>query len=149
LIIVALIGAVAFVVEHKKRQGFACAGGVCTLQDVKPVAQPAAAEAPAAKPLPRLLDLGAGKCVPCKMMVPILDELKTAYAGKLDVVFVDVWENPQAGEQYGIRIIPTQIFYDAEGRELFRHEGFFAKDDILAKWKELGYALAGEPQNKE
>lgn len=141
LIVVALIGAVAFVVEHKKRQGFACASGVCTLQDVKPVAQPAAAEAPAAKPLPRLLDLGAGKCVPCKMMVPVLDELKTAYAGKLDVVFVDVWENPQAGEQYSIRIIPTQIFYDAEGRELFRHEGFFAKDDILAKWKELGVSL--------
>ena len=94
-----------------------------------------------AKPLPRLLDLGAGKCVPCKMMAPILDELKTTYAGKLEVVFIDVWENKQAGEHYGIRMIPTQIFYDDAGKELFRHEGFFSKDDILAKWKELGVSL--------
>ncbi|MFA6173833.1 MAG: thioredoxin family protein [Kiritimatiellales bacterium] len=135
LIVVALIGAVVFVVEHKKRQGFSCAGGACT-------PPPPAAGTPVQKPLPRLLDLGAGKCVPCKMMAPILDELKTAYAGKLDVVFIDVWENKQAGEQYGIRMIPTQIFYDAEGKELFRHEGFFAKEDILAKWKELGVELS-------
>ena len=141
LIVIALIGAVVFVVEHKKRQGFACAGGVCTLQDVKQAAQPVAAETPAQKPLPRLLDLGAGKCIPCKMMAPIIDELKPAYAGKLEVVFIDVWENQQAGQQYGIRVIPTQIFYDAEGKELFRHEGFFAKEDILTKWKELGVNL--------
>ena len=140
-IVIALIGAVAFVVEHKKRQGFACAGGVCTLQDMKQPAQPAVAEIPASKPLPRLLDLGAGKCVPCKMMAPILDELKTTCAGKLEVVFIDVWENKQAGEQYGIRMIPTQIFYGTDGKELFRHEGFFAKEDILAKWKELGVTL--------
>ena len=141
LIVVALIGAVVFVVEYKKRQGLACAGGVCTLQDVEPISHPAAAATPAQKPLPRLLDLGAGKCIPCKMMVPVLDELKTTYAGKLDVVFIDVWENQQAGQQYGIRMIPTQIFYDADGKELFRHEGFFAKEDILAKWKELGVEL--------
>jgi thioredoxin 1 len=141
LIVVALIGAVAFVVENKKQHSFVCAGGVCTLpsDDAKP---PVVAETPAQKPLPRLLDLGAGKCIPCKMMVPILDELKTTYAGKLEVVFIDVWENQQAGEQYGIRVIPTQIFYDAEGKELFRHEGFFAKEDILAKWKELGIELS-------
>lgn len=141
LIIIALLGAVAFVVEHKKRQGFACAGGVCTLQDVEQTAQPVAAETPAQQPLPRLIDLGAGKCVPCKLMVPVLDELKTTYEGKLDVVFIDVLENQQAGRQYGIRMIPTQIFYDAAGKELFRHEGFFSKEDILAKWKELGVSL--------
>jgi len=140
LIVIALLGAVAFVVEHKKRQGFVCAGGVCTLPP-RDAAQPDVAEPPAQKSLPRLLDLGAGKCVPCKMMAPILDELKTAYAGKLEVVFIDVWENKQAGEQYGIRVIPTQIFYNAEGKELFRHEGFFAKEDILAKWQEFGVNL--------
>ena len=141
LIVVALIGAVAFVVEHKKRQGFVCAGGACTLQDAEQTAQPVAVQTPVQKPLPRLLDLGAGKCVPCKMMAPILDELKTTCTGKMDVVFIDVWENQQAGQQYGVRIIPTQIFYDAAGKELFRHEGFFAKEDILAKWKELGVNL--------
>lgn len=140
LIVVALIGVVVFAVEHKKRQGFACAGGVCTLPP-RDAAQPAVAEPPAQKSLPRLVDLSAGKCVPCKMMEPILDELKTTYAGKLEVVFIDVWENQQAGEQYGIRVIPTQIFYDADGKELFRHEGFFSKEDILAKWKEFGVNL--------
>ena len=87
--------------------------------------------------LPRLVDLGADKCIPCKMMAPILEELKTEYAGRLKVDFIDVWENPDAGKGYGIRIIPTQIFYDSSGKELFRHEGFFSKADILAKWKEL------------
>ena len=117
-------------------------------------ASPAASEPPAAveassmpepatqgKPLPRLVDLGAGKCIPCKMMVPILEDLKKTYAGRMDVVFVDVLENPDARKTYGIDMIPTQIFYDAAGRERFRHEGFFGKDDILAKWKELGESL--------
>ncbi|MEI6971480.1 MAG: organomercurial lyase [bacterium] len=93
------------------------------------------------KAVPRLVDLGATKCIPCKMMAPILEDLKKTYAGKLDVEFIDVWVNPDAGKKYGINLIPTQIFYDAAGKELFRHEGFFAKEDILAKWKELGVDL--------
>ncbi|MHC4295245.1 MAG: thioredoxin family protein [Planctomycetota bacterium] len=91
------------------------------------------------QPLPHLVDLGASKCIPCKMMAPILEELKADYAGVLQVSFYDVWENPEAGKQYGIRVIPTQIFFDAAGKELWRHEGFMAKEDILAKWKELGF----------
>ena len=88
--------------------------------------------------LPRLVDLGADKCIPCKMMAPILEELKEEYAGRLNVEFIDVWKNPEAGSEYGIKLIPTQIFYDASGKELFRHEGFYSKEDILAKWKEFG-----------
>lgn len=91
--------------------------------------------------LPKLLDLGAGKCVPCRMMAPILEELKKEYAGKMNVEFIDVWVNPDAAKPYGIEVIPTQIFFDADGKELFRHVGFFAKADILAKWKELGVDL--------
>jgi len=103
-----------------------------------------AATAPSGSPpaaIPRLVDLGAGKCIPCKMMAPILEELKKEYAGRLEVVFIDVWEDPQAGAQYGIRMIPTQIFYDATGKERFRHEGFMSKQDILSKWAELGIDL--------
>ncbi len=107
------------------------------------LATPVVAGAPAASGLPRLVDLGADKCIPCKMMAPILEELKEQYRGKLDVVFIDVWKNPDAGKQYGIQLIPTQIFYDATGKERFRHEGFFSKDDILAKWKEFGVDLSG------
>jgi len=107
-------------------------------------ATPAAAPVEA-KPLPRLVDLGAGKCIPCKMMAPILEELEKEFAGRLMVEFIDVWQNPDAGKQYEIGLIPTQIFYDADGKELFRHEGFFAREDILAKWKELGVDLSGKP----
>lgn len=91
--------------------------------------------------LPKLIDLGADKCIPCKMMKPILDELKTNYADKLGVEFIDVWENPGEGEKYGISLIPTQIFYDPDGNEFFRHEGFFSKEEILNEFKKKGIKL--------
>jgi thioredoxin 1 len=93
--------------------------------------------------IPRLVDLGAGKCIPCKMMAPILAELKQTYAGRMDVTFIDVWEQPDEAKKYGINLIPTQIFYDAQGQERFRHEGFYGREDILAKWKEFGVELEG------
>jgi thioredoxin 1 len=96
--------------------------------------------------LPRLVDLGAGKCIPCKMMAPILEELKAEYSGRFKVDFIDVWENPDVGAEYGIHMIPTQIFYDASGKELFRHEGFFSKTDILTKWKELGIEIESKQE---
>jgi thioredoxin 1 len=95
--------------------------------------------------LPRLVDLGAGKCIPCKMMAPILEGLKKEYAGRMNVEFIDVWVNPDAGKPYNIEMIPTQIFFDAEGKELFRHVGFFGKEDILGKWKELGVDVTAKP----
>jgi len=91
--------------------------------------------------IPKLLDLGATSCIPCKMMAPILEEMKKDYAGVLQVEFIDVWKDPAAGTKYGIEQIPTQIFFDAEGKERFRHVGFFGKEGILAKWKELGVDL--------
>ncbi len=96
------------------------------------------------KKLPRLVDLGADKCVPCKMMAPILEGLKKEYGGRMDVEFIDVWKMPGTGKEHGIKVIPTQIFYGADGKELFRHEGFFGKEDILAKWKELGVDLSSK-----
>jgi thioredoxin 1 len=97
--------------------------------------------------LPRLVDLGAGKCIPCKKMAPILEDLKKEYAGRMEVEFIDVWKNPDAGKAYGVEMIPTQIFYDASGKELDRHTGFFGRKDILAKWKELGVNLKPEARN--
>ncbi len=92
------------------------------------------------KAMPRLVELG-GKCILCKMMQPILEELKREYAGRLRVDVFDSLENPDIATEYGVQIFPTQIFFDASGKELFRHEGFFSKEDILAKWKELGVEL--------
>ena len=94
--------------------------------------------------LPRLLDLGAGKCIPCKMMAPVLAQLRETYKGRLEVVFIDVWEDSTPAQAYGVSTIPTQIFFDAQGKERFRHEGFFSREEILAKWKELGVDL-GSP----
>jgi len=89
--------------------------------------------------LPRMVDLGAGACIPCKKMKPILEELRVSHAERFEVVFIDVWEHPEQAEPYEIRLIPTQIFYAPDGEELFRHEGFFSREDILAKWDELGF----------
>jgi thioredoxin 1 len=75
------------------------------------------------------------------MMEPILEELAEEYADKFETVFIDIAQNEEAKEEYSVRVIPTQVFFDAEGNELFRHEGFFSKEDILAKWRELGIDL--------
>jgi len=130
------------------------AAGIIALKNVpqsSPGAEATAVESsipvPASASLPRLLDLGAGKCIPCKMMAPILEELKKEYAGQFEVVFLDVWENPQAAAQYGIRVIPTQIFFDSSGKELFRHEGFYSREDILNRWKTLGIPLKETASN--
>jgi len=77
-----------------------------------------------------MVDLGAKTCIPCKLMAPILEELKVEYQGRSAVIFIDVREEPGQGKRFGIRSIPTQIFYDKHGREIYRHEGFYAKKDI-------------------
>jgi thioredoxin 1 len=143
LILVAVVGTALALTQANRS---ASSGGACcpllgSLTAFSTVALTNATAAPAEKPLPKLLDLGANKCIPCKMMAPILEELKTEYAGQLTVEFIDVWKDPDAGKPYKIEIIPTQIFFDASGKELFRHVGFYAKADILAKWKELGVDL--------
>lgn len=85
-----------------------------------------------------MVDLGAKKCIPCKMMAPILEELAHEYKDRAAIVFIDVWENRNAGKAFGIRAIPTQIFFDSTGKEVLRHEGFFDKSSIVAELNKLG-----------
>lgn len=87
---------------------------------------------------PSLIDFGAGKCIPCKKMKPILDELRQEYEGKANVVFVDVWIDNDIGGRYRVQMIPTQIFYNAKGKEIKRHMGFMDKPEIIKVLKELG-----------
>ena len=139
-IIIALIVAVGIVIASKQ-QG--------KNSDTITIAENVATDsknAPKTENLPQMIDLGAGKCIPCKLMKPILDELKLDYKEQFKVTFIDVWENPDEAKKYNITLIPTQIFYDASGKELARHEGFFSKEDILDKWKELGIDLQGKGQ---
>jgi thioredoxin 1 len=91
--------------------------------------------------LPTLIDLGADKCQACKMMKPVLDDLKVQYQDQFHVIFYDVWQQPDYARQYNIEMIPTQIFLDQNDKELFRHVGYISKEDILAKWRELGYSF--------
>jgi thioredoxin 1 len=85
-----------------------------------------------------MVDIGAKKCIPCKMMAPIMEELEKEYKDRAAIVFIDVWENPAAGKQFRIQLIPTQIFYTAEGKEVLRHEGFMEKAAIVAELAKLG-----------
>ena len=109
-------------------------------------AEPASAKkeaAPAA--LPKLVELGASSCVPCKRMKPIIDELTREQAGVIAVEFIDVKKDAESAKPYKVRIIPCQVFLDASGKERFRHEGFWSKKDITAKWLELGVTLKPAP----
>lgn len=78
-----------------------------------------------------MVDLGATSCIPCKMMAPILKELEVEYKDKAVVTFVDVWLNEGEGKRFGVRAIPTQIFFDKDGKEVFRHVGFMEKQAII------------------
>jgi len=91
-----------------------------------------------AEKLPMLVDLGKGTCIPCKKMKPILEELEVEYKGKTIVRVIDLRYEPREADKYKIRLIPTQIFFDAEGKEVFRHEGFMDKQSIKAKFAEMG-----------
>jgi thioredoxin 1 len=88
--------------------------------------------------LPMLVDLGKGTCIPCKKMKPILEELEKEYKGKAIVKVIDLRYEPKEADKYKIRLIPTQIFFDAERKEVFRHEGFMDKQSIKAKFAEMG-----------
>jgi thioredoxin 1 len=85
-----------------------------------------------------MIDIGARQCIPCQMMEPILKELEKEYQGLAAIVFIDVNKNVAEGHKYRIRSIPTQIFYDREGKEVFRHEGFLDKASIVAQLEQLG-----------
>lgn len=114
-----------------------------------PPAKQPAAKKPEPRSLPKVIDLGATKCIPCKMMAPILEELKKEHRGSLEVVFIDVWENRDAADKYGIQSIPTQIFYDAKGKEFARHVGFFPKEDILKTFEKQGIKLVKPSRPKK
>jgi thiol-disulfide isomerase/thioredoxin len=89
---------------------------------------------------PTLAEFGATGCVPCDMMQPILDGLRKDYPDRLNVVFVHVGEDQVLAARYGTRAIPVRFFFDAEGREVFRHVGFFARDDVNRQLAEMGVA---------
>ena len=92
--------------------------------------------APEQIPVPNMVtmvDLGAKSCIPCKMMAPVLEKVGVYYEGKAAIRFIDVWENPDMKSKYDIQAIPTQIFYDKQGKERERHVGFLDEESIKEK----------------
>jgi thioredoxin 1 len=85
-----------------------------------------------------MVDLGATSCLPCKMMAPTLKKLKRVYKGKAAIIFIDVWKHRGQSKRFGIRVIPTQIFFDKNGKEVYRHKGFMSKKAIIRQLKKMG-----------
>jgi len=139
--------AATFALRGAKRASYlrpAAEAGAPAAQAASPAAQaptatPAAPVAPRQRP--RLVELGSVRCQACQQMMKVLDALRASQGERLQVDFVDVFEDPAAGKRYGLTLIPTQIFFDAAGKEIFRHTGFLSHDDILAKYRELGVKL--------
>jgi thioredoxin 1 len=105
--------------------GMALPQSQTTKTESKAVAQPR-------KPLVTFVELGSVKCIPCKQMQPVMKAIEEKYGKQISVVFYDVWKPEQQhyAEQYGIKLIPTQVFLDKDGKEFFRHEGFYPEAEI-------------------
>jgi thioredoxin 1 len=86
------------------------------------------------------IELGSVNCIPCKKMQPVMKAIGEQYGERVRVVFYDVWtaEQKPMAQKYGIRLIPTQIFLDENGKEFFRHEGFFPEEEIHALFQKRG-----------
>ena len=85
-----------------------------------------------------LIDLGADQCVPCKMMAPILSKLEKDYKDKAAIVVIDVYRHNDQVQRFGIRAIPTQIFFDPNGKEVYRHTGFMSEKAIVEQLANMG-----------
>ena len=99
------------------------------------------APAPQTARVPTLVELGSKSCKSCRAMIPVLDELRRAHPTTLRVRFIDVWKDPRASETFRVRIIPTQVLLDPDGRELQRHTGFWSATAIRSAFAALGYRL--------
>lgn len=84
------------------------------------------------KPKVTFVELGSVNCIPCKQMQPIMKSVEEKYGEQIKVIFYDVWKSDQKkyAQQYGIKLIPTQVFLDEKGKEFFRHEGFYPESEI-------------------
>ncbi|MCF8025608.1 MAG: thioredoxin family protein [Desulfobacteraceae bacterium] len=103
--------------------------------------------------LPTMVEFGADGCGPCDRMQPILDQMRKDYPDSLNVVFVHVGEDQMLAARFGVRSIPVQVFYDADGKEVFRHTGFLPKEKVYSQLASMGvgpqpaeaFAIGGGP----
>lgn len=86
---------------------------------------------------PILVDFGANSCLPCRQLRPILKEIRKEFSGRAEVLVLDVYKYQNLAREYKIQLIPTLIFFDSKGKEVFRHVGVMGKDKIISKLKEI------------
>lgn len=77
------------------------------------------------------VELGSVNCIPCRQMQPVMRSIEEKYGEQVKVVFHDVWKDKKPAQDYGIQLIPTQVFLDENGKEFFRHEGFYSEEEII------------------
>jgi thioredoxin 1 len=146
--IVVIVSFVVLVEMRQQKGAGGCGGGSClhlpAPQTTETESLATASAEVESRSLPLLIDLGSAHCIPCKQMKPTLDDFMANYADRFETRFIDVNLDPEEAKSYGISLIPTQIFFDADGKELYRNEGFMAKEEILAKWAELGVNASNE-----
>jgi thioredoxin 1 len=105
---------------------------------VMALAEPAVLPEVPVKDMVTMVDLGAPFCAPCKAMAPFLEKLAKEYKDRAAIVILDVGKAPELSERFGITEIPTQIFYNKEGKEVFRHKGFMKEEAIVKQLKKMG-----------
>ena len=129
----ALIGVLAFA---------GCGGSA---GEAGPSATPAAAHSQSAAAKVTFVELGSDQCIPCKEMRPVMDGVQKAFGDQVEIIFYDVWEDPAPANEYGIQMIPTQVFLDEKGAEFHRHTGFYPQEDIEALLVEQGLTKLTTP----
>ena len=125
-LVVLLAAGAAFMFQYSPKDKMATVAGA-----IEPAGIPV-------KGMPTMVDLGAKECIPCKMMVPVMEKVEKKYKGKAAIIFIDVWKNKEPAKRFGIRAIPTQIFFDDQGKEVYRHVGFMSEAAIDGIFKKMG-----------
>lgn len=101
------------------------------------------------RPLVTFIELGSDSCIPCKMMRPVMEAVQKEYGDSILVVFYDIYKQREMGMRYNVRVMPTQVFLDNNGKEFHRHEGFYPKEEIIRLVdKKLGIKRKDNQQNK-
>lgn len=91
------------------------------------------------------VELGSDSCIPCKEMRPVMDGIQQAFGDQIEIIFYDIWEDDAPAREYGVQMIPTQVFLDDKGVELHRHTGFYPQEEIEALLIELGLSKVATP----
>ncbi len=88
--------------------------------------------------VPTLIQFSSDSCVYCKEMEPIIEDLGQEYEGRVIIKLVNVNENTEEAKENKIRVVPTQVFFNAQGEGVARHEGYMTKEEILEVFQEIG-----------